>query len=110
MLERSVGRYRKALDLYLNVIAHLMIRINQEIYSLNHMSVLKTNPKHKEWVRDLQTQINQLESRRNKIGELYRETNMYDAFFITKLRFDSCSKELGKKYDQLVKQNLPTEV
>lgn len=110
MLERSVGRYRKALDLYLNVIAHLMIRINQEIYSLNHMSVLKTNPKHREWVRDLQTQINQLESRRNKIGELYRETNMYDAFFITKLRFDSCSKELGKKYDQLVKQNLPTEV
>lgn len=106
MLERDVDRYSKALDLYLNVIAHLIIRINQEIFSINNTSSLRKNPKHREWTRDLQMQIKQLEIRRDKLRDLYRETRMYDAFIITRLRFQSCSKELSKKYEQLVQQSI----
>lgn len=110
MQERNVDKYRNALDLYLNVIAHLIIRINQEIYAINNTSALKKNPKHREWTSDLQKQIRQLEARRDKLRDLYRETRMYDAFIITRLRFQSCGKELSEKYDQLVKQNLPAQI
>ena len=107
MIDRDVDRYSKALDLYLNVIAHLIIRINQEIFSINTTSTLKRNPKHREWTEDLRKQIKQLEARRDKLKYIYHETRMDEAFFITRYRFQVCNKELSKKYDQLVKQNIP---
>lgn len=107
MIERDVARYRRSADLYLNAIAHQMIRINHEIFTLNNMSNLKTNPKHKEWVKDLQHQIAQLKHRKEKIKDIYIETNMHQANFVTRYRFENCAKDISKKYDQLVKDNLP---
>ena len=107
MRNRDLKRYKNALETYLNVVAHLMIRINQEIYTLNNTTILRKNPKHREWIKDLQRQIVQLKSRRDKLGSIYRESKIHEANFITRFRFSATAKELGHKYDQLVKQNSP---
>lgn len=104
---RNLKQFKKSLDTYLKVIAYQIIRINQEIYTLNNTTILKKNPKHREWIKDLQKQVAQLNSRRDKLQSLYRETKMNEADFFTRWRFSSSSKEIAKKYDHLVKQNLP---
>lgn len=104
---RDLKRYKNALDAYLNVSAHLSIRINKEIYILNSTTILKKNPKHREWIKDLQKQIAQLKSRRDKLGSIFKESGISEANLITRYRFTSITKELGHKYDQLIKQNSP---
>ena len=105
MRDRNLDRYREALDAYLNLIAHQIIRINQEIFTLSQTA--KTNPKRREWLKDLQIQVAQLMSRKDKHTELYRETEMHKANFITRHLFSFCAKSIVKKYDLLIKQNIP---
>ena len=57
MRKRDLDRYSKALDSYLNIIAHQIIHINQEIYTLNKSRTLKIDPKQREWLKDLQKQV-----------------------------------------------------
>ena len=103
--DRDLKRYENALDTYLNAMAHQIIRMNQEIYTLNHTDGLQQNPKQREWVKDLERQVALLMSRREKLGSLYKETKMNEESIFTRLRFEIAAKSLASKYNQLVKQN-----
>lgn len=108
MRKRDLDRYSKALDSYLNIIAHQIIHINQEIYTLNKSRTLKIDPKQREWLKDLQKQVAQLMSRKDRHKTLYRETEMYKANIITRMRFSICAKTIARKYENLVQQHVPS--
>ena len=100
-------RYENSLDTYLNAMAHQMIRMNQEIYTLHHTDTLQQNPKQREWVKDIERQMALLISRRDKLRSLYKETKLDEENIFTRIRFELAARSLASKYDQLVKQHSP---
>ena len=104
--DRDLDRFETTLDTYLNAVAHQMIRMNQEIYTLNHSDKLQQNPKQREWVKDLERQMAQLMSRRDKLRSLYKETKLYEEGWLTRIRFEIISRKLANKYDDLVKASV----
>ena len=106
MRNRDFALYKKVMEAYFNVTAHQMIRFNQEIYVINHTPLLQKNPKHREWIKDLQKHKALLLSRRDKLGNIYRETKMSEANLFTRFRFESYFKDMRKKYDEYVTKEL----
>ena len=106
MRDRNFALYKKVIETYFNVTAHQMIRFNQEIYVINRTPLLQNNPKHREWLKDLQKQNALLLSRRDKLGHIYKETKMSEANLFTRFRFESYFKKMRKKYDEFFTQEM----
>ena len=79
--------------------------MNEEIYIVNHTDKLQKTPKQREWVKDLERQVAQLMSRREKLRSLFKETKLYEEGWLTRIRFELISRKLANKYDDLVKRN-----
>lgn len=107
LTNHNFRQYRKILDSYFNAVAQQIIRINQEIYTINNTPDTAHDQKKRDWIQDLRKQASQLKGRREKLTTIYHSgiRNMDNPIF--HLIFHYITKHLGKKYDKIIRANLP---
>jgi ppGpp synthetase/RelA/SpoT-type nucleotidyltranferase len=104
---RDIKLYKRLLNSYFNAVAQQIIRINQEIYTINHTLDTVHDQKKRDWIQDLRRQIAQLDGRRDRLITIYQGSMRSIDNPIFHLMCHIITKRLGKKYQKLVQNNIP---